>query len=75
MTKLEDQVNLIRDVLEFNKNVVTLKRPPTLEIETIREKCAQIKVFDFNVNVSDVELIKKIAEFADTYKGWENEKT
>ena len=66
---LEKQVDLIRDVLEFNKRATILKISPSKEeIEDIRNKCANIKVFNFKLDVSDIELIEQISEFADTYK-------
>ena len=69
MTFLETQVNLIRDVLEFNKNTTILGRSPSKEeIENIKNKCKNIAVFNFNVNVSDIELIEQISKFADSYK-------
>lgn len=69
MAILEEQVNLIRDVLEFNKKVTILNISPSKEdIEDIRNKCANIVVFNFKLDVSDIELVEQISEFADTYK-------
>lgn len=66
---LETQVNLIRDVLEFNKKVTILNISPSAEeLESIRNKCSQIPTFKFDTTASDVDLIEQISAFADTYK-------
>lgn len=66
---LETQVNLIRDVLEFNKKVTILNISPSAEeLKSIRNKCSQISTFKFDTTASDIALIEQIASFADTYQ-------
>lgn len=66
---LENQVSLIKEVLEFNKKVTILKISPSPEeLEDIRNKCSKITVFPFNTDVSDIDLIEQLSDFADTYK-------
>lgn len=66
---LENQVKLLKEVLEFNKKVTILNHPPSSEeLKKIRNICSQIAICKFDTDVSDIELIEQISIFADTYK-------
>ena len=67
--KLREQIALIDRIMRFNTNLtITGQLPTSDQVSEIKEVCRNFKGYHFNTDVSDIELFKQIAEFADSYK-------
>ena len=67
MATMEEQIKLMDKILKFNTQTSILGQMPTKEeIVDIKAVCKKFKGYEFNTQVSDIEFIKQIAEFANS---------
>ena len=69
MTTMEEQIRLMDEILEFNTKVCILGQKPTEEeISKIKPICKKFEGYKFDTDVDDLNLIKQIAKFGNSYK-------
>lgn len=71
MANMEEQVQIMDKILKFNTKISILGQKPTHEeINSIKEVCKEFKGYQFDTDVSDLDFIKQIVDFGNSFKNF-----
>ena len=71
MDEMQEQISLMDKILKFNTKVSVLGQKPTHdEIAEVKETCKKFKGYQFDTDVSDMDFIKQISEFGNSYRNF-----